>query len=75
MKGLKQYSQSPPGVSKQRVHIPLAASDESKTKNFTLKAGESEEKITYEIKIIYQYEITETQIEKNKVQKLNGKCN
>lgn len=36
-----------PGVSKQRVHIPLAASEEGIQKAFTLRAGESEEEISY----------------------------
>lgn len=36
-----------PGVSKQRVHIPLAADEDGKTKTFTLRADSSEEEITY----------------------------
>lgn len=36
-----------PGVSRQRVHIPLAASEEGIQKTFTLRAGESVEEISY----------------------------
>ncbi len=36
-----------PGVSKQRIHIPLTASEEAAEKEFTLKIGESEETVTY----------------------------
>ena len=37
-----------PGVSRQRVHIPLIASDAQGEKTFTLRAAQSEEEITYQ---------------------------
>lgn len=36
-----------PGVSRQRIHIPLVSSDGEEKKEFTLRTSESEEKITY----------------------------
>ncbi len=37
-----------PGVSRQRIHIPLIASEEQGEKTFTLRAAQSEEEITYQ---------------------------
>lgn len=36
-----------PGVSRQRIHIPLVASDTQEEKTFTLRAAQSEEEVTY----------------------------
>lgn len=36
-----------PGVSKQRVHVPLVAASDEEEKTLTIAAGESEEVITY----------------------------
>ena len=37
-----------PGVKKQRIHIPLVSSDKKETKNFTVKAADSEATVTYQ---------------------------
>lgn len=36
-----------PGVSRQRIHIPLVASGDTKEKEFTLKAAQSQEEIRF----------------------------
>lgn len=36
-----------PGVTQQRVHIPLVSSETEEEKSFTLRAGSSEEVVTY----------------------------